>query len=130
MVDRLYKKEENLAAILSPRPSGVQEHASQETPKVTELSHTMSNLSIKRISGAGVTGLLGDLLKTLPEDLVFERETEREYAPLQSLPDEILVLILCMLDPTTIERFAAVSHKARVISLDSAIWRYVTLSRS
>jgi F-box protein 9 len=70
-----------------------------------------------------VPGSLAALLERFPDDLAFEQDNKEEPAPLRSLPDELLVLILCKLDPTTIERFAAVSRKARVLSLDSAIWR-------
>jgi hypothetical protein len=68
------------------------------------------------------------LLQGFPQILTFERENEEEGAPLQTLPEELLILILRMLDPTSIERFAAVSRKAFTLSLDNTIWRYAVPS--
>ncbi|KAG2042663.1 hypothetical protein BDR03DRAFT_1065103 [Suillus americanus] len=71
-----------------------------------------------------VSGFLAQVLKSFPENLVFEPEDEKEgLPPINLIPDELLLQILRILDYTTIERFAAVSRKARVLSLDSAIWR-------
>ncbi|KAG0709406.1 hypothetical protein DFH29DRAFT_229248 [Suillus ampliporus] len=70
------------------------------------------------------SGLLAQILKTFPENLVFEPEDEKKgRPPINLIPDELLLQILRTLDYTTIERFAAVSRKARVLCLDSAIWR-------
>ncbi|KAG1725724.1 hypothetical protein EDB19DRAFT_1754152 [Suillus lakei] len=70
------------------------------------------------------SGLLAQVLKDFPENLVFEPENEKEgRPPINLIPDELLLQILRILDYATIERFAAVSRKARVLSLDSAIWR-------
>ncbi|KAG1881105.1 hypothetical protein F4604DRAFT_1746482 [Suillus subluteus] len=70
------------------------------------------------------SGFLAQVLKNFPENLVFEPEDEKEgLPPINLIPDELLLQILRILDYTTIERFAAVSRKARVLSLDSAIWR-------
>jgi len=46
-----------------------------------------------------------------------------EPLALQRLPDEILVHTLRYLGASAIERFARVSRKARVITLDATIWR-------
>ncbi|KAG1767199.1 hypothetical protein EV702DRAFT_761225 [Suillus placidus] len=71
------------------------------------------------------SGFLAQVLENFPENLVFEPEDEKEgLPPINLIPDELLLQILRILDYTTIERFAAVSRKARVLSLDSAIWRY------
>ncbi|KAG2365015.1 hypothetical protein BDR07DRAFT_1481870 [Suillus spraguei] len=70
------------------------------------------------------SGFLAQVLKNFPENLTFEPEDEKEgLPPINLIPDELLLQILRILDYTTIERFAAVSRKARVLSLDSAIWR-------
>ncbi|KAG2157698.1 uncharacterized protein EDB93DRAFT_1238531 [Suillus bovinus] len=69
------------------------------------------------------SGYLAQVLKSFPENPVFEPENEKEGLPINLIPDELLLQILRILDYTTIERFAAVSRKARVLSLDSAIWR-------
>jgi F-box protein 9 len=75
-------------------------------------------------SAAGiVTGTLAKLVANFPEILSFEPEIEQQAVPLRKLPDELLVMILRKLDPTSIERFAIVSRKARLIALESTIWK-------
>ena len=69
------------------------------------------------------TDSLAKLISTFPHDLSFEPLIENEDVPLRVLPDEVLVLVLKRLDPLSIERFALLSRKARILSLDSTIWR-------
>jgi F-box protein 9 len=47
---------------------------------------------------------------------------------LNKLPDELLVMIIVTLDTTSIERFARVCKKARILTLDPVIWMYVQFS--
>ena len=68
-------------------------------------------------------GALAGILRSFPESLEFLPENESEPVPLELLPDELLVHILCHLDATAIERFATVNRKARLVTLDSHIWR-------
>ncbi|KIM90425.1 hypothetical protein PILCRDRAFT_812167, partial [Piloderma croceum F 1598] len=92
---------------------------------VDNLTRRFDALSVK-YAGASrsiVTGTLASLLDKFPHDLIFEPEDEKSGVPLNLLPDEILVLILRSLDTTGIERFAAINRKARVVTLDSGIWR-------
>jgi F-box protein 9 len=70
-----------------------------------------------------VSGLLASILANFPMPLSFEPEDERALSPLQRLPDELLVHILCYLGAATIEHFALVSRRARMIALDATIWR-------
>jgi F-box protein 9 len=69
------------------------------------------------------SGSLASILANFPMPSSFEPEDERELSPLQRLPDELLVYILRYLGAAAIERFALVSRKARVITLDATIWR-------
>lgn len=69
------------------------------------------------------SGVLAKVVANYPADLVFAPEDERKGAALNVIPNELLLHILRSLDTTTIERFAAVCRKARVLSLDSSIWR-------
>lgn len=69
------------------------------------------------------SGALGKLIANFPAELAFTPEDEREGVALNVIPDELLLNVLCSLDTTAIERFAAVCRKARVLSLDSSIWR-------
>lgn len=96
---------------------------------VDALTHEVAALSLKTKGPGGhvATGTLANLLGGFPQDLKFEPEDEPEGVPIDTLPDEILVLILRCLHPTVIECFATVSRKARVVSLDSIIWRSVIL---
>lgn len=73
---------------------------------------------------------LHDVLANFPAELAFEAEDEEQVVPLTTVPDEVLLRILLLLDPTTVERFASVSRKARVLSLDSSYWRYTTIHLS
>lgn len=59
--------------------------------------------------------------------LVFAPEDESNGVPIEALPVEVVVLILKELarvrDYTTVERFGVVNRKARLISMESVIWR-------
>ena len=74
-----------------------------------------------------VAGLLESILANFPVPLSFEPEDESELLPLQRLPEELLVHILRYLGAAAIERFALVSRKARMITLDATIWRCALL---
>ncbi|KAF8845125.1 hypothetical protein BDN67DRAFT_962058 [Paxillus ammoniavirescens] len=81
---------------------------------------------VTRVQGretAETTVFLSGILAGFPEALTFEPEDEREGVPINIIPGELLLYILRNLDTTTLERFAAVSRKARVLSLDSSLWR-------
>lgn len=73
-----------------------------------------------------VTGILASLVSAFPENPKFEPEIEGENTPISIVPDEILVMILRKLDPMSVERFARVDRKARILSLDPVIWRYIS----
>lgn len=69
------------------------------------------------------TGTLANLISSFPNELTFQAEDEAQRVPLRLFPDELLILVLKMLDPSSIERFAVINRKARVLSLDPTIWR-------
>ena len=71
-----------------------------------------------------VSGSLANILANFPMPLSFEPEDERALSPLRRLPDELLVHILGYFGAVAIERFALVSRKARMITLDATIWRF------
>ena len=73
------------------------------------------------------TGILSKLTAGFPPSVTFEPEVEQEPVHLRKVPDELLIMILYKLDPTTIERFAMVNRKCRLLTLDSSIWRYDNL---
>lgn len=86
-------------------------------------THTRLASSAAHHPDLHVSGVLARIVGDFPEVLSFEPEDERAPSCLQRLPDELLVHILRCLGTTTIERFARVNRKARVITLDPAIWR-------
>ncbi|KAI0675714.1 hypothetical protein C8Q78DRAFT_964066 [Trametes maxima] len=83
-----------------------------------------SHVPVAHVRGEGfVTGTLAGLISSWPGNLTFEAEDEQEGAPIEHLPDELLVMVLRLLDHTALERFGRVNRKARVVSLDASIWR-------
>ncbi|KAL5513306.1 hypothetical protein ACEPAH_3704 [Sanghuangporus vaninii] len=124
-VDKAYRREElRLAgAALRVENGHVEEH-SRWDPFSAEKALTRSRSKARPIVGKCLhTGALMHLLSSFPDDLDFIPLDEASNTPLRLVPDEIIVLILKMLDPHSIERFALLSRKARVLSLDSSIWR-------
>lgn len=71
-----------------------------------------------------MNAILSKVLEAFPEVLTFEPEDDQEGAPINIIPEELFLYILRNLDTTSLERFATVSRKARILSLDSSIWRY------
>ncbi|KAH8108329.1 hypothetical protein DFH11DRAFT_1634448 [Phellopilus nigrolimitatus] len=130
-VDKAYHKDE---LRLSPatnqgEASSEHKHYSNHCSKilldapVEELNKSLKSLSLAPQST--VTGVLASLIASFSHDLEFEPEDESASVPLRSLPDELVVLVLKKLDTTSIERFAVIDKKARVLSLDTGIWRYL-----
>lgn len=101
------------------------------TEMTDEITETMRLLSIKSQTQAIVTGTFGALVASFldqePGRLAFKPEDETQPVIFNDLPEEILVEIIHLLDPTSIERFAQVSKKARIVTLESSIWRYVVI---
>lgn len=134
---RLYRQAFRLDAN-ADRAYFIEEQRAQERTVVQPVSHKkvpsivsvdgvtrdVQKLEVHKDKSFVTSGFLAQVLKNFPENLVFEPEDEKEgLPPINIIPDELLLQILRILDYTTIERFAAVSRKARVLSLDSAIWR-------
>jgi F-box protein 9 len=130
-VDRLYHLREQRAArtleAIALTATTVEENVEN---KAAVLVNTRSNSVVyKKPSSAAhhlerqVSGLLAGILASFPTPLSFEPEDERAPSSLRRLPDELLVYTLSYLGAATIERFALVSRKARMISLDAIIWR-------
>ncbi|PPQ64215.1 hypothetical protein CVT24_008591 [Panaeolus cyanescens] len=125
-VDRAFRREEKLKAILQSqtavasskgRTTGVDELAGR-FEKVVSVKETGLPTTV-----AVATGSLAQLIKEFPAEVQFEPLVENEPIHLKVLPDELLVSVLKRLDPTSIERFGSVSRKARLLTLDSGVWR-------
>lgn len=56
-------------------------------------------------------------------ELVFAPELEQEPVYIARIPDELLLHILKLLDIPSIERFATICRRARVLTLDPDLWR-------
>lgn len=131
-VDKLWRRAEAQAYVTqkaAPATTGVEE----TTKKITKMQlsndytvhphDTHASLVNNAHHTSTITGILEHVLGTFPPSLMFESEDERSDVPLNMLPEELLVHILAEMDHTTIERFAAACRKARVVSLDSTIWK-------
>lgn len=67
--------------------------------------------------------VVSKIIQGVLQPLTFEPQEETEPVEITRIPDEVLVYILRFLDHGSIERFASISRKARVLTLDSTIWR-------
>ncbi|KAF9073298.1 hypothetical protein BDP27DRAFT_1319186 [Rhodocollybia butyracea] len=146
-VDILYEREEMLGTILAqqfasgssttgelydshlPRPKVVlagdgftMDDLSRQMEKTLAAQDMKSHVGTRAEQGVIASRSLESVLSTFPQDLVFQPEDENEVSPFNLVPDEIIVSILKILDPSSLERFASVNRKARVVSLDIAIW--------
>ncbi|KAJ7255522.1 hypothetical protein B0H12DRAFT_1233120 [Mycena haematopus] len=123
-VDRAYRTQELLASINAAQTEDLL--SSNDREDADQLATTLQNviaIGSRKDAEGFVTGTLASLLEGFPQKLVFEPEDEEQPIYLNMLPEELLILIIRKLDHTSIERFATVSRKARVLSLDPGIWR-------
>jgi F-box protein 9 len=58
-------------------------------------------------------------------ELAFLPEDERQPVPIARVPDELLLHTLKLLDIVSIEHFALVCRRARVLTVDPDLWRSV-----
>ena len=119
-MDHAYHYEQMLSSI---------QHACQESSSIDSLSASVETTSTLKPVESGVApviiGPLASLLANFARNLMFEPQKEEEPVFLNKLPDELLVMIIVTLDTTSIERFARVCKKARILTLDPVIWMYV-----
>jgi F-box protein 9 len=105
------------------------QHAPEELSFIDDLSEPVETTLVIKPEDSEVlpitTGPLASLLATFAKNLTFEPENEEEPVFLNKLPDELLVMTIVILDTTSIERFARVCKKARILTLDPVIWTYV-----
>lgn len=125
-VDRAYQREQMLKNILKDQQTlKVTQSVSEEV--VEDLAASFeSAVTIKPAIKAEpviLTGPLATIIADFESDLRFEPENENEPLFFNSLPEELVAVILSKLDPSSLERFAVVCKKARVLTLDSGIWK-------
>jgi len=121
-VDRAYRREQMLQSILREQQDAV----SPKHKDVETLSPSLKNVNVQPKAFVTGTRTLANFLEKIPADVNFEPENENEPVLLNSLPNELLLLIVGKMDPTSIERLASVCKKARVLTLDRQIWRYAS----
>lgn len=120
-VDRLFHREE--LALSATRPRRPTESASHPAPNAG-LPVPQAVLPVQPTK----TIPLLDVIAGFPDHFAFEPEDESELVHINVLPDEMLVKILSLLDPTALERFARISRKARIFTLERSLWRYGALA--
>ncbi|KDR80711.1 hypothetical protein GALMADRAFT_91284 [Galerina marginata CBS 339.88] len=125
-VDRAYRREEMLKTILkeqqevmAPKPLDEVDELATSFKEYATIQPTSAKIGPHIVTGT-LASLVQGFLDTAPK---FEPENENQPVLLNVLPEELLVVVLGKLDPTSIERFARVSKKARILSLDPGIWR-------
>jgi len=117
-VDRVYDRslhrEHRHSPTISTLPALLQNFSISD--KTAAASRTPAVISMRSITATFVS-----------EPVVFQAEDDSAPVPIQRLPPEMIVRILRHLgrlcDYTSIEAFACVSRKARLISLEPSIWR-------
>jgi len=91
------------------------------------ITHRIQDINLDKPQGRSPE--LEAILSAFPDELMFISQDEQTLSPLQSLPLEVIVDVLMQLayrnDTTAIERFATACRKARAVSLDSHIWRFL-----
>ncbi|KAF9466103.1 hypothetical protein BDZ94DRAFT_1158574 [Collybia nuda] len=123
-VDRAYHRGEMLASVIAAQKHGEDLEVTRTLEEKLEYGLILRPTDTSTTVGV-VTGILANLVKNFFGTLSFEPEIEGEPVYLGKLPDELLVVVLRNLDPTSVERFATINRKARVLALDSAIWRHM-----
>ncbi|TDL23589.1 hypothetical protein BD410DRAFT_786831 [Rickenella mellea] len=117
-VDKAYRKEEIMLERM-----GLLEVTHRKKPPAEVPLEELHIRPMPAIKGH-VTGTLAEIVAKFPQQLIFEPEDQEQGVALGVLPDEVLVLILKGLHPAMVERFALVNRKARLLTLDAAIWRH------
>jgi len=127
-VDKAFHNAEQLqqsASVPLPRRGPGHKNSDSTDPAACRQSHSEIRCCVcentREQIRSIVTGTLASLLDKFPQDLIFDPEDEKKRkSPSNSLPDEILVLILRSLDTTGIERFCGCKPEKRVfVTLDS-----------
>ncbi|KAI5120371.1 hypothetical protein M0805_006893 [Coniferiporia weirii] len=130
-VDKAYHREESSLSVAASlgegsasSRTGRHQHKTSLGVSLPDPSSGLSALSSPS-KPARVSRTLANLISSFSHVLEFAPEDEKASVPLRLLPDELLVLILKKLDPVAIERFAVINKKARILSLDSSIWKHL-----
>jgi F-box protein 9 len=108
----------------------LQSHLSSTTLPISVASLSLGDTKTLSLSqDVTTTTTLAFLLQSWPHPLLFAPEDQTIGVPINRLPDELIISILSNfavgMDANSIERFASVSRRARMLSLDMSVWRWV-----
>lgn len=98
----------------------------EDADDVEQIAQALRSVEIStelKVPSRVVNGTLTELVSDWSADLTFEPEDEKQPVFIQMLPEELFLKILRNLDTTSLERFATTSRKARVLTLDTSIWK-------
>lgn len=123
--DRAHSRAEQETKTVNKYTSLVQPEPSSAR-RVTEMRRDLEILSIMT-NDAAIAGPLTKIVLSFDSNAEFKPEDELKGLHLKLLPDELLVLILGYLEPSSVETFARVCKKARIMTLDSIIWECVPI---
>jgi F-box protein 9 len=122
-VDRAYQREEMIASALQAQVLDPGNVAKPSESYVVNDVETIPSAVKSSGTHIAVSGGLATLVDSFPKASKFDPEIEGEPSVLNMLPDELVVMTLRKLDPTSVERFSCISRKARVLTLESIIWK-------
>ncbi|KAF8630167.1 hypothetical protein AX15_003112 [Amanita polypyramis BW_CC] len=122
-VDRAYSREEKLAFVLASQQPPTRKDVAMVDTLVKDFSSSVSIGASKHAIAA-----LTHIISKFPSDIIFMQEDEKQPLWLGLLPDELLVFVLRRLDVASIERFALVCRKARMLTLDATLWRELVIA--
>ncbi|KAG8702649.1 hypothetical protein FRC09_004624 [Ceratobasidium sp. 395] len=114
-VDRTYHLHTTTSALTNLTLAPIHPKAGDSKP------HTQIHINVSATSTHSVRTLIGNFPPA--SELAFAPEIEQEPVHLARVPDELLLHILKLGDIPTIERFALVCRRARVLTLDPDLWR-------
>ncbi|KAG8681624.1 hypothetical protein FRC08_015517 [Ceratobasidium sp. 394] len=114
-VDRTYHVQATTAALTNLTLAPV-------TPKPGDSKpHTRIHVNVSATSTHSVRTLIANFPPA--SELAFAPEIEQEPVYLARIPDELLLHILKLVDIPSIEKFALVCRRARLLTLDPDLWR-------
>ena len=107
---------------------GLAPHAEVAEPSNEDSHRSVEPATKEPISALGQSSLaLTQIIDSFPKDLKFEPEDENIPIIFNDLPGEIMYAIIRKMSVVTLETFARVCRKARMLTLDPVYWRLVII---
>ncbi|KAG8744997.1 hypothetical protein FRC10_009105 [Ceratobasidium sp. 414] len=114
-VDRTYHLHATTAALANLTLAPITPKAGGTKP------HTQIHINVSATSAHSVHTLVANFPPA--SELAFAPEIEQEPVHLARIPDELLLHVLKLADIPSVERFALVCRRARLLTLDPDLWR-------